>query len=361
MSNRECPEDAFVGGSAGSGPSRRYPTRKGVSLPPAFWTAIAAAAGAALGIALLVHYGLGEIFALLLRSGFAIVALVGIHCLQLWLTATAWKGVFPHGAAAPGRISLMRVRWIREGVNNLLPLTNIGGIVIGIRLLCRDGMRGTAATAATVVDMSLELAAQLAFTLLGLAVLARSLDPKAAAAPILIGVTVLAAMAAALGGAQWLGLARFPERLAKRFGFGGRMNDLHKTIFGIYRMRRGLAGCAGFHLVAWLFGSFEVWVGLSSLRSHASLAQALVIESLSQMLRTTSFAIPGALGVQEGGLVLLCGLFGIPPETALALSLLKRLREVVLGAPSIAVWLRHERQGRPQPESHHAGVRSPFP
>jgi len=45
-----------------------------------------------------------------------------------------------------------------------------------------------------------------------------------------------------------------------------------------------------------------------------------------------------ALGAQEGGLVLLCALFGIPPEQAIALSLVKRVPDVVLGVPSLLAW-----------------------
>jgi len=36
--------------------------------------------------------------------------------------------------------------------------------------------------------------------------------------------------------------------------------------------------------------------------------------------------------------VLLCALFGIPPEQAIALSLVKRMPDVVLGVPSLLAW-----------------------
>ncbi len=61
----------------------------------------------------------------------------------------------------------------------------------------------------------------------------------------------------------------------------------------------------------------------------------MVIEALGLAVRGAAFMIPGALGVQEGGFVLVCGLFGISPELALALSLVKRLRDVAFGVPSL--------------------------
>jgi uncharacterized membrane protein YbhN (UPF0104 family) len=54
--------------------------------------------------------------------------------------------------------------------------------------------------------------------------------------------------------------------------------------------------------------------------------------------RSAGFAVPGAVGIQEGGFVLVCGLFGVPAQAALALSVLKRLREVLVGIPAVVVW-----------------------
>lgn len=61
-------------------------------------------------------------------------------------------------------------------------------------------------------------------------------------------------------------------------------------------------------------------------------------ESLGQAVRAAAFAVPGALGVQEGGYVVLGGALGIPPDTCLALSLAKRAREILLGLPGLLAW-----------------------
>ena len=66
-----------------------------------------------------------------------------------------------------------------------------------------------------------------------------------------------------------------------------------------------------------------------------SIGEALVIESLTQAVRARAFMIPSALGAQEAGLILLCGIFGVPPDQALALSLIKRAADVVVGVPGL--------------------------
>ena len=48
--------------------------------------------------------------------------------------------------------------------------------------------------------------------------------------------------------------------------------------------------------------------------------------------------VPGALGLLEGGYVVLGGLFGISPELALAIALGKRVRELGMGLPGLVAW-----------------------
>src|SRR5207244_728287 len=64
--------------------------------------------------------------------------------------------------------------------------------------------------------------------------------------------------------------------------------------------------------------------------------------SLAQAVRGAAFAVPVALGAQEGGLIALCGLFNIPAEAALALSLVKRFADLGVGVPGLLLWHRIE-------------------
>ncbi len=65
---------------------------------------------------------------------------------------------------------------------------------------------------------------------------------------------------------------------------------------------------------------------------------AFILESLVSGARAAAFMVPGALGAVEGGLVVFGALFGLPPETALAVSLSKRVRELALGHPGLLAW-----------------------
>jgi hypothetical protein len=64
----------------------------------------------------------------------------------------------------------------------------------------------------------------------------------------------------------------------------------------------------------------------------------VVIESMLYAVRTVAFAIPNAVGIQEGAYVLIGASFGLTPEMALAISLVKRARDLVIGLPALGVW-----------------------
>jgi len=104
----------------------------------------------------------------------------------------------------------------------------------------------------------------------------------------------------------------------------------------------------------WAVGHDVTVAGAVHLPEHAAVARVLAItvpsgddpgkqtacfvETLGAAVRGAGFAVPGALGVQEGGLILICGLFAIPPDVAIALSMVKRARELIVGIPGLLVW-----------------------
>jgi uncharacterized membrane protein YbhN (UPF0104 family) len=75
-----------------------------------------------------------------------------------------------------------------------------------------------------------------------------------------------------------------------------------------------------------------------------SWVDALLLESLGQAIRGAAFFVPGSLGVQEGGYLLLAPLVGLSADAALALSLAKRTRELLLGVPGL-VYLHFSERG----------------
>lgn len=299
-------------------------------------------AGIALAAGLVVYQGAGDVLATLAALGWGFVPVVLVHGAQMLCSALGWRPLIGRGSPHP-LLALLEIRWIREGTNGLLPLAQIGGEIIGARLLSFRGVRGEVAGASVVVDLTVEVVTQILFTLVGLALLLLAGGAEG------VGDLVLGIVTGtlAVGGfvvAQRIGLFKLIEDGLDRImakapwlSVGG-IKGLHDEIQAIHRNPRALAESAVWHFLSWLLGAFEVWLALRLMGIEIGVREAFVLESLGQAVRSAGFVVPGAIGIQEGGLMLFGAMLGIAPEAALALSLAKRLRELLLGLPAIAVW-----------------------
>lgn len=279
--------------------------------------------------------------------------LVLLHLFQLLISAQAWRALLPAPPAGP--LAFHRMRLVREGIDSLLPVAQVGGEVVGAQLLARRGISLALAAASVVVDVTLEFVSHLAFLGIGLVAWA-ALGPAGvpgAGPGVWIGVGALAtAMAGGLLAAQRLGLLRLLEALtrqiAARFPALGAvsLDGLHAAAAGLYARRSAMAASCALHLLAWALGTVESWAVLNALGLAVSWPAALVVESLGMAARSAGFAIPGALVVQEAGFVLAAVAMGLPDSAGLALSLVKRVREVSTGLIGLALW---HRSGQAQP------------
>jgi putative membrane protein len=244
----------------------------------------------------------------------------------------------------PSVVTCVLIRFVREAANALLPLAQIGGDFIGARCLALRGVRGTVAASSVIVDVLLQAATQLVFAIVGLVLLIQIGGNEFIVWPTAIGI---AFAVPALGG-FFLLHGEQGQRLVKRAlsAFAGdrvwlvfgAIDELFVRLNAFYSDRRRLIRSGVWHLAVWFFGAIEVWIVLRFMGYPIDFGDAVVIESLLHAARGTAFAVPGALGAQEGALIVLCAIFGVPPEAALALSLVKRIPDLVIGVPGLLGW-----------------------
>ena len=299
--------------------------------------------GALLVVALVAWSDVRSVGQAVASAGWGVALVILARLAAVALTGLGWHALFPAGLRPPLAVCTL-VRFIREAINTLLPFAAVGGEVIGARLLTFFGVGGVTASASVIVDVMVQAGTQLVFALIGLAVLVALGGDEtmvrvvaiglALAAPVLLGFylaqrrgghrLVQAALTRLAGDRQWRAL--------------GAVDALFERLRSFYADRNSLVRSNVLHLAIWFVGVFEVWIALAFMGYPVSYAEALVIESLVQAVRSAAFAVPGALGVQEGGLIALCAIFGIPAEAALALSLIKRVADLVVGAPGLLAW-----------------------
>src|SRR5437879_3612188 len=127
-------------------------------------------AGVALFTILMIRQGATQVVAAVSTAGWGIAAVVAFHLVPLLLDTLAWGALFPN-AHRPRWHRLAWMRWIGESISNLLPAVQIGGDIVRARLAAIHGAPLPIAAAATLVDVTLSIFTQVAFTLLGVALL----------------------------------------------------------------------------------------------------------------------------------------------------------------------------------------------
>ena len=307
---------------------------------------VAAFLGFLLVVFLIVHSGAAEVGSAMLVLGWWLAPITLLHLIPLYFDATSWRELFP-AANRPSVPSFLWMRWIRESVSTLLPVAGVGGDVVGARLAHQRGVSGAQATATMVVDITVGSATQLVFVLVGVGLLTagRTHDAAATAWGLTIGVAIFAVAIAIFVRLQhnsmFAVLIGWAHRLAPKSwmsGFTGRAEAIDGAVVATYRRRSALSYSSLLRLIGWVSGVSEIWLTMWALGHPLTVTNAFILESLSAGVRGAAFMVPGALGAQEGGLVLFGALLGVPADLALAISLTKRVRELAIGLPGLAAW-----------------------
>jgi putative membrane protein len=271
------------------------------------------------------------------------IGLIGLAHLGALLTDTlGWRALL----SQQPRLLLMFIdRWIGNSVNSLLPVAQIGGEFVRARLLTRAGISGPVAGASVVVDVTVGLVTQVAFVLLGIGLYVAMQGGAVWLLQAGAGIATFSLLLLAFGLLQhrglFLRLARIFEHTTRGRAWQGLVGSaaaLDREIVARYQDRTRLSICAGWRLLGWVWGSAEVWLAFWLLGHPVGLAEAVILESLGQTMRSVAFMLPGGLGAQEGGIVAGGLMLGIGPDLALAIALIKRARELAYGVPGLVAW-----------------------
>lgn len=310
------------------------------------YTVLAAVLGLAVVIGLVAWQGVGTLAEALAVAGWSLLLLPFYFLVVLLLTALSWMLLLPPGESPPLKAG---VAWylttISHSINFLLPVGMVGGEAVRALLMIRRGHRADTAIASQIAGKTVQVATQFAFAVLGLLLLLLVRVDSPLALALTAGV---AALGAALGafywvqrrgavgvGARWIA-RMFGPRRAQRLRVTG--EDVDLALQRIYERRRRFHGALAVHFAARLVWAGEVPIALALLGYPVGLLVSLVLESLTQAARAAGFLIPGGLGAQEGGVVIVGLAVGLPIEICLALALIKRGRELAVGLPALALW-----------------------
>lgn len=310
---------------------------------------LALACGGLLLLAALVHgVGVERLTDDLRRFGWALAGVVAFELVIDACNTAAWRKTLPPTVPI-GYVLLFWVRQAGVAINQLTPTATVGGEVAKAMLL-RPRL-APAATGASLVAARMSYAlGQAILVLLGLsAVLARTRDTPD------LGLAIVVAFVATVSGTiafVWLqrrGIFAPLVAAARRLGVGRALLDrlhagseaLDRQLAAYYRERpAAFAGSVLWHVAGQLVGLLQLAFILSALGTPTSLATCLAIEAFALVLDSAAFLVPGRIGVQEAGRVLVFTTFGFPAATGLAVAVIVRLTQLVvatLGMTAFAV------------------------
>jgi glycosyltransferase 2 family protein len=294
------------------------------------------AGGLLLFLALLWRVGLGPIGQLLWKAGWALPLVFVPYALMIVCEALGWCFAFPSSRSVHFR-DLFRLTVATKAVQLLTPSITQAGEFMKVHLLRATGVKMDISAASVVVAKTTITIAELLFIGFGLTfVLGYMTVEPVMAMSVALGIVVMGVGVVAVLIWQRIGLFRPLIWVSRRIGALASFIDRHEALLSSTesivrehldeRRRFGLS-CLWFFL-GWAAGIVEAWAFLSLLGLPYDIPSALVIQVWSVIVTRLTTFIPGNLGAQEAGIVMIFSFLGLSPESAMAFALLRRLRQL---------------------------------
>ena len=314
-------------------------------------------AGLALLVTLFIRADLAAMLHIWRTAGWALLWLIPFRSLYFLLYALGWLYLLqPYdGEHRAGVAYIFWITTVREAIDRLLPVASVGGGVAGVRLLRWRGLAAVPVSATVIVEIMLTLVASYLYGVMGFFLLGANSTMGENEHGLLLAflislpVPVLSVLLLRYG-SVFVRLQRFLSPLVGVSDLSESAAALDHELRASFARKRPLLAAGVLQFAALTSASFEIWFALKLFGHPVSVKAALILESLTQAVRHVAFIVPAGVGVQEAGLVLFGQALGISAEAALAVSMAKRLREVLCGLPALISWqLLEARRLRQQP------------
>lgn len=306
-------------------------------------TVILFLAGAFALVAVVLLANTTAVVRMLLAAGLWLIPIAALHPVEYALKTASWGTLLSAQGVRRPFHELFALRWLSDSVDSLLPVAGIGGAFVRADLQAAQGLDGAVASAVIVVEMTVRLFTLVGFIALGVALLvleegapATGLEAAGAGLVAALGVFLIVQRSGLL-----LRLARKVEEATERdtlLRFSGGLARMDACFADIYQKRGPLGVSAFWSFLAWAYGAVEIGLILYVTGHALGPAALLAMESVGQAAANAGFMIPGGMGAEEGGYLLGARLVGLAAATGVAVSLVKRVREVILGVPALVAW-----------------------
>ncbi len=293
--------------------------------------------------AIVWHIGPRNIYDAVARLGPGALLLILLPSLFMYvLEACGWRMTLGRYAHVVPFWRLLAIRSAGEVVNMTTPTAYVGGEPLKAYLLKQYGVPMVEGLASVVTAKTTMTIAQIGFILLGMAsgfwLLGTGGSPGQTAMATLVSVGLLAF---GVGGFVLIqrrgifasllwGLRKIGVTIKALESHEEKLLELDRTIAAFYSKNRfGFVLSVLLFFSGWMVETVEVFVMLTVLGESATIMTAIAIGALSVFIKGGAFFIPGSLGAQDAGNLLLVTTFGYGEVTGITFALLRRFRELV--------------------------------
>jgi uncharacterized protein (TIRG00374 family) len=335
--------------------------------------------GGLLTLGLIVwHIGPGNIYDAAAQLGpVALLVMLIPSVIMYVVEAYGWKVSLGPSAKEIPFWRVLAIRTAGEAVNMTTPAGYVGGEPLKAHLLRKYHVPMEEAFTSVIIAKTTMTIAEVLFVLLGIALgvwLLGGNESSGQTLPAaLLSVGLLAFVTAAFVFVQRQGLFTWILEFLRKIGLRiayleareEQLRSLDRAILGFYRHKRP-AFCAstGLFFLGWLAEALEVYVIIWYLGGPAMALSAISIGALSVFIKSSTFFIPGSLGAQDGGNLLLLEAFGYSDVAGITFALLRRFRELVwigIGLLCLALFGGRQRQFRKVAQTTQELVSDTFP
>ena len=270
--------------------------------------------------------------------------------------AYGWKVTLGPSAKVIPFWRVLAIRTAGEVVNMTTPTAYVGGEPLKAYLLKKHNVPMVEGLASVIIAKTTMTIAEVLFILLGIALAFWTVGANGSSgqtgAAALLSVGLLLFGMAAFVFVQRQGLFTWLLEFLRKIGLKiayleareEKLRSLDRTILDFYRHNRpAFYSSTGLFFLGWMAEALEVYVIIYYLGGPAMALSAISIGALSVFIKGGTFFIPGSLGAQDGGNLLLLTAFGYSEVTGITFALLRRFRELVWIGLGLALPRSHRR------------------
>jgi len=292
---------------------------------------------------LIWHIGPGNIYEAAARLGPAALLVILIPSIVMYaIEAYGWKITLGVAGRAVPFWRLLAIRTAGEVVNMTTPTAYLGGEPLKAYLLKQYKVPMAEGGASVVIAKTTMTIAEVFYILVGIALgfwilgVGSSAGQSVAAGLVSVGLLVCSIagfvfiqrrglFASILAGVRKLGLRiKFLEAQEEH------LRSIDQTILNFYsHHQKAFYASIVVYFFGWMAEALEVFVIIYYLGGPTNLLSTISIGALAVFIKGGTFFIPGSLGAQDGGNLLLLKAFGYSDITGITFALLRRFRELV--------------------------------